>query len=91
VRFATTRTPASDRIRCGKTTGIGRFPSRHFAINTVWLELDLTAIDLIAWTQRLLLNGELTTAEPRLRYRLLHAVGGAFPCGSLPTGPGPTN
>ncbi|GAA2125213.1 hypothetical protein GCM10009802_30570 [Streptomyces synnematoformans] len=23
-----------DRIRCGKTTGFGRFPSRHFAINT---------------------------------------------------------
>lgn len=64
-----------DRIRCGKTTGIGRFPSRHFAINQAWLELALTAIDLLAWTQTLLLDGELATAEPRkLRYRLLHAA-----------------
>ena len=33
------------------------------------------AHDLIAWTQRLLLTGELATAEPkRLRYRLLHVA-----------------
>jgi Transposase DDE domain group 1 len=64
-----------DRIRCGKNTGFGRFPSRVFAINTAWLELALTAIDLIAWTQMLLLNGELATAEPKkLRYRLLHVA-----------------
>jgi hypothetical protein len=64
-----------DRIRCGKTTGIGRFPSRHFAINEAWLELALTAIDLLAWTQTLLLDGELATVEPKkLRYRLLHAT-----------------
>ena len=32
-------------------------------------------IDLIAWTQPLLLDRELATAEPkRLRYRLLHAA-----------------
>nr|MBA3509687.1 transposase [Thermoleophilaceae bacterium] len=31
--------------------------------------------DLIAWTQRLLLTGELARAEPkRLRYRLLHVA-----------------
>jgi hypothetical protein len=64
-----------DRIRCGKTTGFGRFPSRHFAINQAWLELSLTAIDLLAWTRTLLLEGELATAEPKkLRYRLLHAA-----------------
>jgi Transposase DDE domain group 1 len=64
-----------DRIRCGKNTGLGRFPSRMFAINTVWLELALTAIDLLAWTQLLLLDGELATVEPkRLRYRLLHVA-----------------
>lgn len=68
-------TRVEDRIRCGKTTGFGRFPSRHFQINAAWLELSLTAIDLLAWTQILLLEGELTTAEPkRLRYRLLHAA-----------------
>ncbi|MGV9567788.1 IS1380 family transposase [Streptomyces sp. NPDC003480] len=64
-----------DRIRCGKATGFGRFPSRHFAINAAWLELSLAAIDLLAWTQALLLEGELATAEPKkLRYRLLHTA-----------------
>jgi len=64
-----------DRIRCGKNTGFGRFPSRHFAINAAWLELSLAAIDLLAWTQALLLDGELATAEPKkLRHRLLHAA-----------------
>jgi Transposase DDE domain group 1/Transposase domain (DUF772) len=62
-----------DRIRCGKDTGFGRFPSRLFAINAAWLELALTGIDLLAWTQHLLLDGDLTHAEPKkLRYRLLH-------------------
>jgi Transposase DDE domain group 1 len=62
-----------DRIRTGKDTGFGRFPSRVFAINVAWLELALTGIDLLAWTQTLLLHGELATAEPKkLRYRLLH-------------------
>lgn len=64
-----------DRIRCGKGTGIGRFPSRHFAINTVWLELSLAATDLLAWTRLLLLDGYLANAEPKkLRYRLLHVA-----------------
>ncbi|WP_433304311.1 IS1380 family transposase [Actinoplanes sp. CA-030573] len=64
-----------DRIRTGKTTGFGRFPSRQFAINTAWLELALTGIDLLSWTQHLLLDGSLASAEPKkLRYRLLHVA-----------------
>jgi hypothetical protein len=64
-----------DRIRTGKDTGFGRFPSRVFAINQAWLQLALTGIDLLAWTQMLLLNGALATAEPKkLRYRLLHVA-----------------
>jgi hypothetical protein len=64
-----------DRIRTGKTTGFGRFPSRVFAINAAWLELALTGIDLLCWTQHLLLDGSLTAAEPKkLRYRLLHVA-----------------
>lgn len=64
-----------DRIRCGKNTGLGRFPSRQFAVNAAWLELSLAAGDLIAWTRLLLLNGDLATAEPKkLRYRLLHVA-----------------
>lgn len=62
-----------DRIRTGKDTGFGRFPSRVFAINAAWLQLALTGIDLLAWTQMLLLDGDLAAAEPKkLRYRLLH-------------------
>lgn len=65
-----------DRIRTGKDTGFGRFPSRVFAINAAWLELALTAIDLLAWTRALLLDGALAThrnprhpagSPPRLR------------------------
>lgn len=64
-----------DRIRCGKDTGIGRLPSRQFNINAAWLELSLTATDLLAWTRLLLLDGELATAEPtKLRYRMLHVA-----------------
>jgi len=64
-----------DRIRTGKDSGFGRFPSRMFAINQAWLELALTGIDLLAWTQHLLLSGDLATAEPKkLRYRLLHVA-----------------
>jgi hypothetical protein len=64
-----------DRIRTGKDTGFGRFPSRQFAINAAWLELALVGIDLLAWTRTLLLNGEHALAEPKkLRYRLLHVA-----------------
>jgi hypothetical protein len=48
-----------DKIRNLKQTGIGRFPSREFHINQTWLQLALTAADLIAWTQTTLLTGDL--------------------------------
>ena len=65
-----------DRIRCGKDTGLRNLPFRSFAANTAWLELVLIGQDLLAWTQRLLLSGELARCEPkRLRYRLLHVAG----------------
>ncbi|MGY4920687.1 IS1380 family transposase [Streptomyces sp. 900116325] len=64
-----------DHIRCGEATGFGRFPSRHFPVNAAWLELSLAAIDLLAWTRALLLDGDLATAEPKkLRYRILHVA-----------------
>jgi hypothetical protein len=64
-----------DRIRTGKDSGLGRFPSRQFAINAAWLELALVGIDLLAWTRTLLLDGEHAAAEPKkLRYRLLHVA-----------------
>jgi hypothetical protein len=66
-----------DRIRTGKDTGLGRFPSKRFAINAAWLACALTAIDLIAWTQTTLLHDQpdLARAEPKtLRYRLMHVA-----------------
>jgi hypothetical protein len=64
-----------DKIRTAKQAGLGRFPSREFTINAVWLQLALTAADLIAWTQTILLDAALAKAEPKLlRYRLLHTA-----------------
>ena len=66
-----------DRIRTGKDTGLGRFPSRTFAINAAWLTAVMLAVDLLAWTQTILLHDHptLARAEPKtLRYRLLHVA-----------------
>jgi hypothetical protein len=64
-----------DRIRCGKATGLRNLPCRGYAQNKVWLELALTAADLLTWTQALCLDGELARCEPAtLRYRLLHVA-----------------
>jgi hypothetical protein len=67
------RARVEDHIRNDKDTGLRNLPFRDFEHNRVWLEIVRLAHDLIAWTQRLLLTGELAKAEPkRLRYRLLH-------------------
>ncbi len=69
------RAHVEDHIRNDKDTGLRNLPFRDFAHNQVWLALVLIAHDLITWTQRLLLTGELANAEPkRLRYRLLHVA-----------------
>ena len=36
-----------DRIRHAKDSGLGRFPSREFAINQTWLALTMIAADLV--------------------------------------------
>jgi nucleotide-binding universal stress UspA family protein len=64
-----------DCIRTGKNTGLGRFPSHDFAINTAWLTAAMTAAVLLAWLKLLALDGALARAEPKtLRYRILHAA-----------------
>ncbi len=61
------------RIRHAKDTGIGRFPSREYAINQAWLIATSIAADLIAWLRLLALPPELKACEPKaLRYRFLH-------------------
>jgi len=69
------RARVEDHIRNDKNTGLRNLPFRTFAHNQVWLLVVRLAHDLIVWTQRLLLSGELAKAEPkRLRYRLLHVA-----------------
>jgi hypothetical protein len=69
------RARVEDHIRNDKDTGLRNLPFRDFEHNRVWLALVRIAHDLIAWTQRLLLTGELARCEPkRLRYRLLHVA-----------------
>ena len=69
------RARVEDHIRNDKDTGLRNLPFRDFEHNRVWLQLVLIAHDLLCWTQRLLLDGELAKAEPkRLRYRLLHVA-----------------
>jgi hypothetical protein len=64
-----------DRIRCAKQAGLGRLPSRVFAINQAWCALTAVAADLTAWLQHVALTGDLARAEPKaLRYRVLHTA-----------------
>jgi hypothetical protein len=66
---------AERRIGDAKDTGLANFPSHSFAINQAWLTLVLVAQDLLAWAQRLVLDGDLARAEPkRLRYCLWHTA-----------------
>lgn len=70
------RARVEDAIRCGKETGMRSLPFAAFEHNRAWLELSLIAQDLLRWTGRLCLSGELRLAEPkRTRQRLLHVAG----------------
>jgi hypothetical protein len=65
-----------DRIRDAKAMGMRNLPFRDVVPNNAWFQLVLCAMDLIAWTKALCLEGELAIAEPkRLRYALLHCAG----------------
>ena len=65
-----------DRVKTLKACGAGHLPFQSFQANAAWLELALTAHDILVWTQQLLLDGEHAISEPkRLRYRILHVAG----------------
>jgi hypothetical protein len=65
-----------NRIRCAKDTGLRSLPFADFVNNACWVELVCMAQDLFAFTQGLVLRGEMARAEPkRLRYALLHSAG----------------
>jgi Transposase DDE domain group 1 len=71
-----TQARVEDRIRCGKSTGLGHMPSRDYTVNTAWCQAASIACDLLAWLRLLALDGDLSRAEPKtLRYRILHTAG----------------
>ena len=47
---------AERRICYGKDTGMGKFPSESFSINSSWLVVSLIAQNLLAWTRLLCLR-----------------------------------
>jgi hypothetical protein len=69
------RARAEDRIRALNQLGMANLPCGEFSRNAAWLHLTLIALNLLAWTQALTLDGELARAEPkRVRYQLAHVA-----------------
>lgn len=66
-----------DRIRELKNTGLRNLPCHAFNANAAWLEIILTATDLVTWTRLLGFTNhpELARAEiATFRYRVLHVA-----------------
>jgi len=64
-----------DRIRTGKDTGLRNLPFYAYTANACWLELALTAADLLTWTQAVCFTGTLARTEPAaFRYQILHTA-----------------
>ncbi len=66
-----------DRIREAKATGLRNLPCRAWNENVAWLQVILTAIDLIAWTKTIAFADipELARCEIHaFRYRVLHTA-----------------
>jgi len=66
-----------DRIREAKAAGLANLPCNGFDSNAAWLEIVLTAADLVAWAKLIgftdapgLASAEITT----FRYRVLHVA-----------------
>lgn len=66
-----------DRIREAKATGLRNLPARGWNENRAWLQVVLSAVDLIAWTQLIAFTAvpELARVEiTTFRYRVLHVA-----------------
>lgn len=66
-----------DRIREAKATGLRNLPCRAWNENAAWLEVVLTAVDLVAWTKQICFAdiAELAKCEiAAFRYRVLHVA-----------------
>ncbi|MEU4361463.1 IS1380 family transposase [Promicromonospora sp. NPDC023987] len=65
-----------DRVRTGKSLGLGHLPSKLLAVNQAWLDTAAIGTDLDAWTRLLGLadHDDLTRAEPAtMRARIYSA------------------
>jgi DDE family transposase len=66
-----------DRIRQAKATGLQNLPCRGWNENAAWLEIVLTALDLVCWTKTICFADvpELARCEiAAFRYRVLHVA-----------------
>ncbi len=66
-----------DRIREAKATGLRNLPCRAWNENNAWLEVVLTAVDLVCWTKLICFADvpELARCEiAAFRYRVLHVA-----------------
>jgi hypothetical protein len=66
-----------DRIRQAKDTGLRNLPCHGFATNAAWLEVVLTALDLVSWAKLICFadNPVLARCEiAAFRYRVLHVA-----------------
>lgn len=64
-----------DRVRNWKDCGIANLPFEGFCRNEAWMAVSLVAGCLLAWSQRLVFEGELAKAEPKtIRHRVLHVA-----------------
>jgi len=66
-----------DRIRQAEATGLRNLPCVSFASNGAWLEIVLTATDLLAWCKLIAFIDEpdLACSEvATFRYRVLHVA-----------------
>ena len=66
-----------DRIRQAKATGLRNLPCHSYASNEAWLEIVLTATDLVAWCKLLGFADEPALARCEIaafRYRVLHVA-----------------
>jgi len=66
-----------DRIREAKATGLRNLPCRAFNENQAWLEVVLSAVDLVCWTKQICFADVVELARCEIdtfRYRVLHVA-----------------
>jgi hypothetical protein len=66
-----------DRIREAKATGLRNLPCRAWNENAAWLEVVLTAVDLVCWTKQISFADQPGLARCEIaafRYRVLHVA-----------------